>query len=94
MSETFTGTVKFVADSGFIFLTPDSGTGPDIFGHCADWEKNGLRAREQGERYEFEVVSAKRGPRAINPRPEPPGPRNLVKWPKAPQSPAGTPWCI
>jgi hypothetical protein len=35
-------------------------------------KKAGPRAPEQGERYEFEVVSAKRGPRAINPRPEPP----------------------
>ena len=72
MAETFTGTVKFVHETGFLFLVPDDHASSDIFGRCTDWEKAGLRAPEQGERYEFEVVSARRGPRAINPRPEPP----------------------
>jgi hypothetical protein len=39
MAETFTGTVKFVHETGFLFLGPDDHASSDIFGHCTDWEK-------------------------------------------------------
>ena len=68
MSQVCTGTVKFVHDTGFLFLIPDQ-TGPEIFGHVTDWEKAGLRAPEKGERYQFEVAMARKGPKAFNPRP-------------------------
>ena len=69
MAETLHGTVKFVHPTGFLFLVCDDHASSDIFGHCTDWEKAGLRAPEKGEKFQFEVVEAKRGPKAINPRP-------------------------
>jgi cold shock CspA family protein len=69
MAETFTGTIKFVSDKGFLFIVPDGGASPDVFGHISEFERNGLCEPEAGERYRFEVVQKPKGPTLINPRP-------------------------
>jgi cold shock protein len=69
VSEIYVGTVKFVSERGFLFLIPDGGAGPDVFGHISEWERNGLREPEAGEKYEFEIVQRPKGPTAVNPKP-------------------------
>jgi cold shock protein len=69
VTEVFIGTVKFVSEKGYLFLIVDGGASPDVFGHIREWEANGLREPEQGERYQFEIEQRPKGPMAIKPRP-------------------------
>jgi cold shock CspA family protein len=58
------GKVKFVSDNGCLFLTRDDGRG-DVFSHIREFEANGLREPEEGERYQCEIVDRPKGPMAI-----------------------------
>jgi CspA family cold shock protein len=62
------GKVKFVSEKGFLFLTREDGGG-DVFGHIREWEANGLREPEEGDRFAFEIGERPKGPVALKPRP-------------------------
>lgn len=60
------GTVKrFDAERGFGFIGRDDG-GKDCFVHFSAIQGGGFRSLEVGERVEFEVMEAARGPQAQN----------------------------
>jgi hypothetical protein len=67
MAETFTGTVKFVHETGLLFLAPDDHASSDIFIHCIDGKKLDCAHPNRASATNSRVVIAKRGPRAINP---------------------------
>ncbi len=51
-----TGTVKwFNVTKGYGFITPDSGSGHDIFIHISVVEASGLSSLEENQRVEFET---------------------------------------
>ena len=59
-----TGTVKwFNPEKGFGFITRDNGE-KDVFVHHSAIESQGFRTLNEGERVEFEVVQADKGPAA------------------------------
>lgn len=63
MTEKETGTVKwFNATKGFGFVERDSGG--DVFVHHSDIQSEGYRKLDEGQRVEFVVVEAAKGPRA------------------------------
>ncbi len=54
---TYTGTVKwFNRDKGYGFIVPDDGS-PDVFVHLRAVERSGLHAVEQGQSFEFQIVT-------------------------------------
>ena len=58
------GTIKrWLAGRGFGFIEPEGG-GDDIFVHHSDI--NGTQEPREGQKVEFEVQSAYKGPRAVN----------------------------
>ena len=60
------GTVKWFHEGrGFGFITPDSGR-QDCFVHESALQGDGLEALTQGDRVEFDLVQAQRGPAAEN----------------------------
>ena len=59
-----TGTVKwFNPEKGFGFITRDNGE-KDVFVHHSAIQTSGFRTLNEGERVEFEVVQADKGPAA------------------------------
>jgi CspA family cold shock protein len=63
MAERETGTVKwFNATKGYGFIERDAGG--DIFVHHSDIRAEGYRSLDEGQRVEFSVVTAEKGPRA------------------------------
>jgi cold shock protein len=59
-----TGTVKwFNPEKGFGFITRDNGE-KDVFVHHSAIQTGGFRTLNEGERVEFEVVQADKGPAA------------------------------
>jgi len=63
MSEREQGTVKwFNATKGYGFIERDAGG--DIFVHHSDIRAEGYRTLDEGQRVEFSVVTADKGPRA------------------------------
>jgi len=67
MAERETGTVKwFNNQKGYGFITRDSGG--DVFVHYTALEGEGFRSLEEGERIEFAVEQAEKGPAAVNVR--------------------------
>lgn len=59
-----TGTVKwFNPEKGFGFITRDNGE-KDVFVHHSAIQTSGFRTLDEGERVEFEVVQADKGPAA------------------------------
>jgi CspA family cold shock protein len=63
MSEREQGTVKwFNATKGYGFIERDAGG--DIFVHHSDIRADGYRTLDEGQRVEFSVVTAEKGPRA------------------------------
>ncbi len=60
-----TGTVKwFNAAKGYGFITDDEGG--DVFVHYTGIKGSGFRTLEEGQRVQFEVKEAPKGPQAIN----------------------------
>ena len=61
-----TGTVKWFNDSkGFGFLTRDDGQ-KDVFVHFSAIQGEGFKSLVEGQKGEFEVVEAPKGPAAEN----------------------------
>ncbi len=61
-----TGTVKWFNDSkGFGFITPEDGS-KDCFVHHTAIQGSGFKTLAEGERVEFDVVQAQKGPAAEN----------------------------
>ena len=59
-----TGTVKwFNPEKGFGFITRDNGE-KDVFVHHSAIQTGGFRTLNEGERVEFEVIQADKGPAA------------------------------
>ncbi len=53
----YTGTVKwFNRDKGYGFIVPDDGS-PDVFVHLRAVERSGLHGLEQGQSFEFQIVT-------------------------------------
>ena len=60
------GTVKWFHEGrGFGFITPDTGQ-QDCFVHHSALQGDGLEALIQGDRVEFDLVQAQKGPAAEN----------------------------
>ena len=61
------GTIKkVVRDRGFGFIHADDGR--EIFFHCSSLQQIDFDALKEGEKVEFDVERAEKGPRAINVR--------------------------
>ncbi len=54
---TFTGTVKwFNTEKGYGFIIPDDGS-PDVFVHISAVLRSGLHSLQEGQSFEFELVT-------------------------------------
>ena len=61
-----TGTVKWFNDAkGFGFITPEDGS-KDLFVHHSAIQGGGFKSLAEGDRVEFDVVQAQKGPAAEN----------------------------
>ena len=61
-----TGTVKWFSPTrGYGFITPDDG-GRDVFVHISAVQQSGMPALSEGQRLNFEVISDRRGPKAVD----------------------------
>ncbi|ROT31084.1 cold-shock protein [Micromonospora sp. HM5-17] len=64
-----TGTVKwFNSEKGFGFIAQDGG-GPDVFVHYSAIATSGYRELSEGQKVEFDVTQAEKGPQAANVQP-------------------------
>jgi CspA family cold shock protein len=63
VSAKLTGTIKKFTDRGFGFITRDD-DGPNVFIHHSVLAAAGIAELVAGDRVEFEIVDAARGPRA------------------------------
>ena len=62
---TTTGTVKWFNETkGFGFIAQDSG--PDIFAHFSQIQGDGFKTLAEGQKVEFTVTHAAKGPQAEN----------------------------
>lgn len=65
-AERSTGTVKWFEDKkGYGFITVDDG-GKDCFVHHSAISAEGFRTLSEGDRVEFAIEQAAKGPQAIN----------------------------
>jgi len=61
-----TGTVKWFNDEkGFGFITPENGA-KDCFVHHTAIQSGGFKSLAEGDRVEFDIVEAAKGPAAEN----------------------------
>ena len=60
------GTTKFFNETkGFGFISPEDGS-KDVFVHISAVERSGLGTLTEGQKVEFDVEQADRGPKAVN----------------------------
>ena len=60
------GTTKFFNETkGFGFISPEDGS-KDVFVHISAVERSGLGTLAEGQKVEFDVEQADRGPKAVN----------------------------
>ena len=63
---SITGTVKWFDDAkGFGFIVPDDGQ-KDCFVHHSAIQGSGFKSLAEGQRVQFEIVTADKGPAAQN----------------------------
>ena len=62
---TVTGTVKWFNESkGFGFIQQENG--PDVFAHFSAIQGDGFKTLAEGQKVEFTIVEASKGPQAEN----------------------------
>ena len=64
-----TGTVKWFSDEkGFGFITPDDGSGKDLFVHHSGIQSDGYRSLSEGAKVSYDAQEGQKGPQAVNVR--------------------------
>jgi CspA family cold shock protein len=62
-----TGTVKWFNDAkGYGFITPDDGTGKDLFVHHTAIAGDGYKSLAEGAKVQYDVGEGDKGPTAVN----------------------------
>jgi CspA family cold shock protein len=62
-----TGTVKWFNDAkGYGFITPEGGSGKDLFVHHTAIAGDGYKSLSEGAKVEFEAAEGAKGPEAKN----------------------------
>jgi CspA family cold shock protein len=62
-----TGTVKWFNDEkGYGFISPDDGSGKDLFVHHSGISGDGFKSLTEGAKVEFEAAEGEKGPQATN----------------------------
>lgn len=62
-----TGRVKwFNENKGFGFITPEDGSGPDVYVHSSNISTRGLKKLVEGQRVTFEITNGPKGPEAMS----------------------------
>jgi len=62
-----TGTVKWFNDGkGYGFITPDDGSGKDLFVHHSAIVGDGYKSLAEGAKVQYDVGEGDKGPTALN----------------------------